>query len=125
MQSTSEDGPRLRTKAAFLLSSIIQESPEIKDTLFQMGFIEQIVALLHFEHDSSHEHLLSALLNFVSEFEAGLVECRRPELALRSALQSRISFLDKKPEFQEEESYCNQLLSLCYSQNNDVPESER
>ena len=58
-----------------------------------MGFVEQLVALLQREHDSTHEHLLSALLAICEDHPAALAESRRPEFLLREVDRVYIPFL--------------------------------
>ena len=65
-----------------------------------MGFVEQFVALLQRDHDSTHEHLLSALLALVEGHQRALNECRRPEFLLKSLLENRLEFVKDHEEFQ-------------------------
>jgi hsp70-interacting protein len=64
-----------------------------------MGFVEQLVALLQGEHDSTHEHILSALLALVEEHQRALSECRRPEFLLKELLESRSEYVQGRDEF--------------------------
>lgn len=65
-----------------------------------MGFVEQFVALMQREHDSTHEHLLSALLALTDGHTAAIRECRRPEFLLRELLENRIEIISDKDEYQ-------------------------
>jgi len=112
MQSSTE---RLRIKSSFLVSCLTDEMPAIKDTLCNMGFVEQLVALIKLEHDSSHEHLLSALCSLVSNHKQSISECRRPELQLEETLRTRINDLAGQEEYLEVVNYCQQLLDVCFS----------
>ena len=80
------------------------------DTLCDMGFVEQFVALLQRERDSTHEHLLAALFALTNGHSAAIAECRRPEFLLRELLENRIeSFVG-----QEEFEVFNTWLSLTF-----------
>lgn len=115
---------KLRIKASFLLTSLTSSRPAFKDTLFRMGFVEQLVALLQTEHNSSHEYLLSALNALVSEHEAALKETHRPELRLAELLREKLNVLKDLPEFSEERYFASNLLQLCFP-SQDSPEEER
>lgn len=70
------------------------------DTLCKMGFVEQFVALLQREHDSTHEHLLSALLALTEGHQAAIVECKRSEFQLKELLNKRLELITGQEEFQ-------------------------
>lgn len=55
-----------------------------------MGFVEQFVALLQRDRDSTHEHLLAALYALTDGHPAAIAECRRPEFLLKELLENRI-----------------------------------
>ncbi|OXA63653.1 hsp70-binding protein 1 [Folsomia candida] len=112
MQTSGEQAERLRTKASFLLSLIIGGHSDFKEILLRMGFIEQMVALLHQEWDQSHEHLLSSLLNFMTDFPQAAEEALRPQLKFRALLNQKLVRTQGKPEFQEEEGYCKAIFNL-------------
>ena len=65
-----------------------------------MGFVEQFVALLQREHDSTHEHLLSALLALIDGHPKATTECRRPEFLLKELLNKRFEVIVGQEEFQ-------------------------
>jgi len=106
---------KLRVKAAFLLTCLCNENPAFKDTLCKMGFVEQFVALLQREHDSTHEHLLSALLALTEGHQAAIVECKRSEFQLKELLNKRLELITGQEEFQEEADFCRALLSLIFA----------
>lgn len=106
---------RLRNKTTFFLSSMINKNPEIKEILFKMGFVEQLIALIRGEHTSSHEHIISALLSLVENFEEAQAECRRPEFELRLTLQNLINEYSQDEAFREEMSYIKDLMTIIFS----------
>jgi len=112
---------KLRVKAAFLLTCLCNENPAFKDTLCNMGFVEQFVALLQREHDSTHEHLLSALLALIDGHPKATTECRRPEFLLKELLNKRFELIVGQEEFQTEADVCRALLSLIFT---DEPAAE-
>nr|CAG4642075.1 EOG090X0EEI [Eurycercus lamellatus] len=109
LQSSIE---KLRVKAAFMLKCLCIENPSFKDILCDMGFVEQFVALLQREHDSTHEHLLAALLTMSEDHPRSTVECRRPELLLRELLENRIESIADEDEFQKVKPVCLDILLL-------------
>ncbi|CAG0889143.1 unnamed protein product [Darwinula stevensoni] len=106
--------PRLATKSSFLLSALCRQNPSIKDTLITMGFVEQLVYLIQGEHDHTHEHLMYALLELIRDHRQGITECQKPPLQLKEVLLQRIHEIHGKEEFQEEEQYAKELLSLAF-----------
>ena len=70
------------------------------DTCCNMGFVEQFVALLQREHDSTHEHLLAALLALTHGHPPSIEECRRSEFLLREFLDNRIEMISDREECQ-------------------------
>nr|CAG4650517.1 EOG090X0EEI [Sida crystallina] len=106
---------KLRVKASFLLKALCHENPDYKDTLCDMGFVEQLVALLQREHDATHEHLLSALLALVEGHQRALGECRRPIFLLKELLENRLEHVQGQDEFKEEADYCRNLLAVVFN----------
>lgn len=78
-----------------------------------MGYIELLVNLLHREHSYVHEHLLSALLSFVTDHEPSLTECLRSELKLKRILTNKIEEFKDKEEFLVR--YFVSLIMMMYS----------
>jgi hsp70-interacting protein len=109
-----QDEERLKVKAAFMLSTLCRQQTDFKDTLCNMGFVDQLVALIQEEHSVSHEHLLAALLALATDHEKTLRECQRPELGLHQLLTNRLQLIDDKEEYEEEKEACQQLLQMCF-----------
>jgi hsp70-interacting protein len=124
IQTETQDH-KLRIKAAFLLTSLCQSQPSFKDTLFKMGFVEQLVALLHTEHNDSHEFLLSALYAIVCDSPDAIKETHRPELRLAELLRSKLNVLKELPEFSEERFFTTNLLQICFPNSDRDQEEER
>ncbi|KAI0237726.1 Hsp70-binding protein 1 [Lamellibrachia satsuma] len=114
MRAMQSDEEKLQVKAAFLLANIMLSDPKHKDTLCDMGMIEQLINLLRCEQAAYHEHLVRALVNLVTDHCRSLEECRRSELALYNLLKQLFSDLQGKPEFQEELEHCQELHRLCF-----------
>lgn len=72
----------------------------IVDVVANMGFVEQLVALLQRDHDTTHEHLLAALLALAADHRPSMDECRRSEFRLREMLESRVETLANRDECQ-------------------------
>ncbi|XP_023238290.1 hsp70-binding protein 1-like isoform X1 [Centruroides sculpturatus] len=113
---------KLRMKSAFLLMNMCHQTPKIGDTLYNMGFVEQLAALLHTEHSPSHEYVVGALLALVTNSEQCRNECQRSDLRLKEVLETRIKLLSGKEESKEEWEYCHQILNLVFFQGNDGSE---
>ena len=80
--------------------------------MVRMGFIDQIYALLHSEHDASHEHLASALLALISSNDRAKEECRRQELAIQQLAQERIERFKDQPKHSDE--VFRDILKECF-----------
>ena len=115
---------KLRIKSSFLITALAAEVPEIKETLFKMGLVEQLVGLLHTEHNASHEYLLSALNAIITDNAKAVQECRRQELGLQDLLKTKLFSLANQPEFAEERYFATEVLRACFP-NSDQVEEER
>ena len=64
-----------------------------------MGFIEQLIGLLHASQKSSHEHVIGLLVYFVTDYPQGIKECHRPEFNLKELLKTKIAAMkEEDPE---------------------------
>ena len=68
-----------------------------------MGFVEQLIYLIQGEHDHTHEHLMSALLELIRDNKQGITECQKPPLQFKEVLLQRIHQIHGKEEFQVDE----------------------
>ena len=66
------------------------------ETLFKMGFIEQLVGLLHTPQKSSDEHIIGLLVYFVTDYPQGIQECHRPEFNLKELLTTKITSMGEE-----------------------------
>lgn len=123
MQSNTSHDNKLRIKISFLITSLSRKQ-SVCQTLYNTGFLMQMIGLLHGRHDSSHQYLMEALFAIVSQHKLSKHECLRKELGLKSLLKEKMDYLKGKPEFSEEEQYVKDLYELCFI-DNDLPESER
>lgn len=119
LRAMQSDVEKLKVKASFLLASLCSQQPAFRDEVCNMGFVEQLVALVQREDGASCEHVLSALLALADSHAASLGECQRPELQLRETLLHRLELLQGKEESQEEVEYCQQLLKVCFGDTNE------
>ncbi|RUS90247.1 hypothetical protein EGW08_002028 [Elysia chlorotica] len=114
---------KLRIKATFLMTALCEDNPGLRDTLTSDGAVQLMIKLLkESEHCNSHEHLMSALLNLVTNNAAAKALCLDETVDLKSFLCSRIHFLNDKEEFMEEKEYANRLLQVL---NSDVQTSSQ
>lgn len=71
-------------------------------TLLKMGFIEQLVGLLRAPQNASHEHIISLLKTFLTDYPPAINECQRPEFDLEKLLTSMItSCMEDDPDLHE------------------------
>ncbi|EZA60831.1 hypothetical protein DMN91_007726 [Ooceraea biroi] len=118
MQSPIE---KLQIKSAFLLSSMCskEDSNDVKNILTTMGFIEQTAVLLSRANlqPTVREQLLRALSAMTCDNLPALVECRRPELCLKSILEQLLAELNPE-ENQDEIGICTELLDTVFFEHN-------
>ena len=72
-----------------------------------MGFIEQLVGLLHKPQKSSHEHIIRLLSDFLNDYPQSIDECRRPEFQLEKLLKAKITFMVEEDADRYEVSHRN------------------
>lgn len=108
---------KLQIKSAFLLSSLCnkENTTDLKLTLVNMGLIEQAAALLAFTDTlpEIRDQLLN-ILDGLTDNDAALKECRRPELSLQSTLQRCISDL-KQEENPDQIDVCYRVLKKVFT----------
>ena len=107
--------PKLRLKACFLISSLCASEETIRESLFRMGLVEQLVALLHQDHNVTHEYVASALHAIAADHAGARAECRRSDLGLEKLLRARIQELRGKEEHYEEVAFYKELLKLYFT----------
>lgn len=109
--ASSED--KLRIKATFLMTAICEDNPGLRDTLTRDGAVQLLIKLLkETEHCDYHEHLMSALLNLVTNNAAAKSLCLEESVDLKTFLCSRIHLLNDKEEFLEEKEYADKILQI-------------
>ncbi|CAG5117052.1 unnamed protein product [Candidula unifasciata] len=122
VKATTSDNDRLRVKATFLLSTICSSNPALRDALVARGTVEQLLHILKDEeHNPTHEHIMSALVNLTSNHAPAKERCLGVDFDLRTFLCQRIRFLEDKAPFQEEKEYAEKLLEILNT--NQVSES--
>ncbi|XP_013390817.1 hsp70-binding protein 1-like [Lingula anatina] len=114
MRAMQDGDDKLKVKATFLLKCLFSQNRLIKDTLCDMGMVEQLVGLLSEQHNNNHEHFMNALLSLATEHQRTIEECQRPELHMKELLKNRIEYLTGKEEFLEEKEYAEQLEKMCF-----------
>ncbi|XP_018330501.1 hsp70-binding protein 1 [Agrilus planipennis] len=112
LKTLQKDNDKLRTKAAFLLSSICESQSDAKNRLVFLNYLPVLISLISKERKESHEHLLSLLLVIVQDNSAAILECRNPKYQLEEVLLEYLKQIKGKPESQEEEEYCKTLILI-------------
>lgn len=109
LQLLQIDDVTLRTKACFLLASLMQEHPDLKAELTRMGLCELLFAVLNEEHGTHHEHVARTLVAMLENNPEAVKACHDLPLNLSQLLEDRVKFLEGKEEFLEERDYCKEL----------------
>lgn len=117
IRAVQSENEKLITKSVFMLRNMLVTNPKHKETLFKMGFIEQLVGLLQGPLNSSREHVVNLLKTFVMDYPPGISECHRTEFDLERLLSSIItSSMEDDPDLHEEMILnCKELLNICFS----------
>ncbi|GFO34023.1 hsp70-binding protein 1-like [Plakobranchus ocellatus] len=110
----TDPNPLVRVKALYAISY----------TLSSNGTVQLLVKLLKdSEHSISHEHLMSALLQLVTDNAAARQICLSDDLGVKSFLCSRLKLIDGKEEFMEEKEYAEKLLELLNTETGQLSSS--
>ena len=104
---------KLRIKGAFVISSLCQSSTSIQESLFRLGLLNKLVEVLKQEHDSSHEHIASALRSLISGNEKAKQAVTQGNLGLEDLLRNRMKELSDREEFQDEIVIYKDILDIC------------
>ncbi|XP_029199868.2 hsp70-binding protein 1-like [Acropora millepora] len=123
MRSMQGSSDKLVAKAAFMLWNMLVSNPSYKDTLFKMGFIEQLVGLLHKPQKPSDEHIIRLLTEFVNDYPQGIDECHRPEFELEKLVNAKMTSMADEDEDRFEGAIlnCKNLLSICFNKQSETP----
>ncbi|CAG2168559.1 unnamed protein product [Oppiella nova] len=114
---------RLKIKASFLMSSLCQK-PDICQSMYDLGLLDQLISGLQGPHDSTHEYVLATLYALVSAHPQSRADCRHIDRQMKHFLTKRINELNGTEELVEELDYCKRLFEILFV-DNDLPESER
>jgi len=114
---------RLKIKASFLMSSLCQK-PDICQSMYDLGLLDQLISGLQGPHDSTHEYVLATLYALVSAHPPSRADCRHIDRQMKHFLTKRINELNGTEELVEELDYCKRLFEILFV-DNDLPESER
>lgn len=86
----------------------------VSETLYQADIIGILVKLLNSEHDSSSEHLLSALEAMVAHHKQSRIQCRKEENNLKQMLLKKIENYELNSACDEAKEHCSKILELCF-----------
>lgn len=118
MRAMQADVEKLKIKSAFLMRNIVKDHPAVKDTLCDMGMLEQLIGHLREDHSLFHEHLMACLVSIVTDHSRSLEDCMRPQLQLTEILQEKLKSLHGRDEFREELDHTKELLQMMKLSNN-------
>lgn len=104
---------RLRTKTAFFLAYLASRE-YFREALYQSDIIGILIKLLRSEHDTSFEHLLSALEAQVAHHKQSRIQCRKEENNLKQILRAKIAVYESNSACDEAKQHCTKILELCF-----------
>ncbi|KAL0280833.1 UNVERIFIED_CONTAM: hypothetical protein PYX00_002009 [Menopon gallinae] len=130
LRALQSDIVKLNIKAAFLLTALCSQKPDIKDELVKMGYVEQLVGQIAIQmqldvHSEVAEHLLSALLCLIQDHEPSQTICKDPELQFREVMKYVIENSDGKDQYREEYEYAQSLLNTVFKDEKCAPVEDR
>ncbi|KAB0791154.1 hypothetical protein PPYR_02954 [Photinus pyralis] len=114
LKTLQKNDDKLTTKTTFLLSSLCGTQPDLMSRLVFLEYVPLLISLLNNVRKPSHEHILSLLLLLATENHSAMMCCKDPKYKLQGILENHIKIVAGKEEYQEEESYCRQLLRLLF-----------
>lgn len=112
MRAMQADVEKLKIKSAFLMRNIVTQQPAVKDTLCDMGMLEQLIGHLREDHSLFHEHLMACLVSIVTDHSRSLEDCKRPQLQFTEILQEKLKSLHGRDEFREELDHTKEMLQM-------------
>ena len=117
MKAIISEKEKLVTKSCFLLSNIIASNDDSLETIFSMGYVEQIATVLysHKTNDTSREFCSKILYDMSVKMPKFLDECLRPELNLITHFESRLSEIKTNDQYLDEENVIKPFLELLKS----------
>lgn len=117
---------KLITRAAFLLNSLCNDFPEIKDELIKLKVIEMIIPLIQpsAEYSICLETLLSALC-CLTESTEGIERCRSEEFGFANTLEEIVKVANDKDECKEIVEYSQNLLKNIFDSEKDGENTDR
>lgn len=120
------DNQKLITRSTFLLNSLCNDFPPVRDELIKLKVIDFLLPIIQPkpEYDNVLETVLSALCLFIENDEAAS-RCQSPELNLRSQLDEIIQMAGDKPECKETVEYSQVLLKRLFGSQSDFETTDR
>lgn len=100
LKTFQKNDDKLRTKTAFLLSSLCNSQADLKNRLIFLNYIPVLLSILKEPRTPSHEHVLSLLLLLVQDNFSAINECRNPKYDLNKVLTKYAAEISNKEECQ-------------------------
>ncbi|GAB1604816.1 hsp70-binding protein 1-like [Argonauta hians] len=119
MRAMQADVEKLKIKSAFLLRNIVKQKPDVKETLCDMGMLEQLIGHLREDHSLFHEHLMACLLTILTDHPRSLEDSKQPQLQFTILLEEKLKSLHGRDEFREELQYTKNILQMLGSSGSD------
>lgn len=120
------DNEKLITRTTFLVNSLCNDFPSVRDELIKLKVIDFILPIIQpkTDYDVVLETALSALCLFTENNEAAS-RCQSPEFNLRSQLDEIIQIAGDKPECKETVEYSQLLLKRLFGSKSDIENTDR
>lgn len=120
------DNQKLITRSIFLLNSLCNDFPSVRDELIKLKVIDFLLPIIQPkpEYDIALETVLSALCLFTENNEAAS-RCQSSKLNLRSQLDEIIQIAGDKPECKETVQYSQVLLNRLFGSQSDIETTDR
>ena len=114
LRAVQRDNVKLVTKGCFFLTSAVNTSEEVLNTVEAMGMVIQLVGLLaQTDHvEQHHEHVLGALRALLTRSSAARDQARHQDLSLETLLTERMVSVRSDEEHREYVDHCETVLRL-------------
>lgn len=120
------DNDKLITRTTFLVNSLCNDFPFVRDELIKLKVIDFILPIIQPkpDYDIVLETALLALRLFTENVEAAK-RCQSPEFNFRSQLDVIIQIAGDKPECKEIVEYSQVLLKRLFGSKSDIDNTDR
>lgn len=98
---------------------------EVRDILLNNEAIPILIGLISEPRRPSHEHLLSLLVGLVTDCPRAIEQCRELRYNLKTVLQEHQRQIEGEDAHQEEQAYCQLLLTTLFNDKQNTADTDR